>query len=112
MFERISGFALMALFAPNGLMHPFKSEVCFVVVKIACPPFDCKERDFSVALATVLSELILVRVFMTIGAIAEEDTPELLEILSANSRLFMTFNTGHTLVAAQELELCSRMIKL
>jgi hypothetical protein len=39
MLERISGFALMALLAPYGLMHPFKSEVCFVVVKTACPPF-------------------------------------------------------------------------
>ena len=85
MFERISGFSLMALLAPNGLMHPFKSEVCFIVVKITCPPFDCKERYFSVALAAVLSELILVRVFMTIRAVAEEHTPELLEILSANS---------------------------
>jgi hypothetical protein len=112
MLERISGFSFMALFAPYGLVHPFKSEVCFVVVKIACPPFDCKERDLSVALATVLPELILVRVFMTIGAIAEEHTPELLENLSANSRLFMTFNTVDTLVAAQELKLCSRMIKL
>jgi hypothetical protein len=65
-----------------------------------------------VTLTAVLSELILVRVFMTIGAIAEEDTPELLENLSANGRLFMTFNTGHTLMAAQELKLCSRMIKL
>lgn len=38
--ERVSGFSLMALFAPYGLMHPFKSEVRFVVVKIACTPLD------------------------------------------------------------------------
>lgn len=104
--ERISCLALVAVFAADCLMLPFKPEIGLVVVKLTCPPGDSPERYFRMTLTAVLSELVLMRILVTVCAVAEWYSSEFLKYLAANRCLLVTLEAFNCFMAPNEREPC------
>lgn len=72
-FQRSRDTCLMAGSAGDGKMFAFKTETCFVVIKIP-DSLHGMEGNYRVALFAVLSEFILVNIHMAVCAIGKLDT--------------------------------------
>jgi hypothetical protein len=112
MLQRVSEFCLMTLAAAYVLMSALKPEACLIMVKADSPPGDGMERFLAMALPAILSELVLVRIFMTACTICMGHPPELLIFLTINYLLFMTLYTVYRFVFSNKLKSCISMVEL
>ncbi len=84
----------MARFAGNCRVPACKLEASLAVIKIAYAFYSLK-RFFGVALRTILTKLIVVRVLMTVGAGFERYACKLLKIFTIACAFLVTFNAGY-----------------
>jgi uncharacterized membrane protein len=70
------------------------------------------EGFFAMALTTILTELVIMWIFMTACTISVCHSGELLEFLSPRRIDFMTFNTVNTLVFTGKLKFSIIVIEL
>jgi len=73
---------------------------------------DLVEGFFSMALTTILSELILMNIGMAAGAVCKRHTGKFLYLPAIFAFNFMAFYTIHSLVLAGKLKFCPVMIEL
>ena len=94
----------------NGKVLVFEFKIRLRMIKIIIC-FDDHKRDLGVTLFTLLAELILMNVYMTIRAVLEMNTCKFLEFSPILCCYGMTFNTFNRLVLPYQWVLCGSMVE-
>jgi hypothetical protein len=108
--QRICEVRLMAGLAVYRLVLACKGECCLAVVEMI-HSFNDVERFFAVTGAAILSELVVVHIFVAIGAVGVSDPLEFLELLSIYCLDLMTFAAFNILMHPEELIVRTVVIK-
>jgi len=93
MLQGIGSFTFVTLLAPDCQMLILKFKISFIMIKPRDSPRYVYKRILSMALTAILSKLVLMRVFMTTGAVTERHPPELLKFLPVYSLLPVALQT-------------------
>jgi len=92
-------------------MFVFKLKTGFAVIEIGNPLY--RVKGFSImTLGTVLPELIVMRIDMTVHTAFKWHPRKLLEIFSIPDYNFMTFYTRHIFMLSFQLKFCNGMTEL
>ena len=110
-FQSVCVFGFMTGAADDPPVFSLQPEISLVVIEVLYA-FDAAERLLGVALRAILPELVVMNIFVTIGAIAESDPFEFLEFLFILYYRPVAGNAGNIPVPAHQLELCSSMIEV
>jgi len=101
----------MTRFTGNILVFPFQFKICFVVIKILHSSY-CRKCFIVMAIGTILTEFVLMGIFVAIAAATEFNTFKLLEFHSVVNRCFMTFSADNLFMFTGKLKLCFVVIEL